>query len=725
MLIDLHCHTKATKKGDGQGRNVDAASFVSKVTNAGVGIVAVTNHNVFDIDQYNGLVQAANGAFQVWPGVELDVTSGAEKSHWHMLVVCSPANAKVLDGILGDLIGGVSPNECLLEFSTVKDAFRGTDALFISHCHDKKPYATEAELKEIFNAENGPWNYFFEPRSLVTVGIMASHGWNMMLGSDVKDWATYPGCELPQLRLAVDSFEQFVLLAKRDKTTIQTLLEKVAPVTMTAHPHVGVDVRLPIFKEVSVIFGQKGTGKSEIAKSLLSSAKAQGMTCSSYLGNQKVALFDALFKTDSLPRNPALFGLVDFDDDVERICGTEEGLPTPLGEFVDWARTDGNSEKKSRFAISRCTDLPVRGENDYKRHSGNLSGVSEFLGKAANGAYGEYLDDEESSALVALLVRLEGAIDDKRKSEFVGRRAELLANRSLYLLKQEIDRKSSTKSLPGSVGYLRFAQGRLALMRAAWSIKDALSPKEYQERDYLGRFDDKGAVNLVTEYRLLGADSKTSEFDGKITELRQWKRLLSVLVESFETGDVPERRSDFAEYVKQTGIKSLRSFIGIRRFVERVDTGEPYEPSDGEKGILLLERVLNEEADWYVLDEPEAGMSNSYIDGVIRPLVVKLGKSGKTVVIATHNANLAVRTLPYSSIYREHQNGQEYRTYVGNPFVDRLVNVDDQSDEVSWSGKSMEVLEGGEEAFFERMRIYEAGAHDAEGDHDSFEKRGR
>ena len=50
------------------------------------------------------------------------------------------------------------------------------------------------------------------------------------------------------------------------------------------------------------------------------------------------------------------------------------------------------------------------------------------------------------------------------------------------------------------------------------------------------------------------------------------------------------------------------------------------------------------------------------------------------------------------------------KTYVGNPFVDRLVNVNDTTDWVSWSGKSMEVLEGGEEAFFERMRIYEAGA---------------
>lgn len=394
MLIDLHCHTKAIKRGDGKKRNVDAATFVSRVSRAGVGIVAITNHNAFDLDQYNEFVCAANGAFQIWPGVELDVTSGAEGSHWHMLVVCSPINAHVLDGIIKKLLSGLLPNDCLLKFSDVKAAFQGIDALFISHCHDKRPFVREAELKEIFNAENGPWNYFFEPRTLITVGIMASHGWNMMLGSDIKDWTKYPNCELPQLRLAVDSFEQFVLLAKRDSPTIQTILEKVSPVPMVAHPHADVDVKLPIFKEVNVIFGQKGTGKSEIAKSLKNSVEAQGLTCSSYLGNQKSSQFDALLNVKAVPREPSSLGLEDFKDSVEKICNLEERTPIPLDGFIDWAKTEGNNEKKSRFSISRCMDLPVRSSDDYERHSKNYSDVAAFADNVGNGTYLELLAPE-------------------------------------------------------------------------------------------------------------------------------------------------------------------------------------------------------------------------------------------------------------------------------------------------------------------------------------------
>ena len=52
MRVDLHCHTKSTKKGDGDGRNVTKDLFVQKVTDADVKIVAITNHNAFDIKQY-------------------------------------------------------------------------------------------------------------------------------------------------------------------------------------------------------------------------------------------------------------------------------------------------------------------------------------------------------------------------------------------------------------------------------------------------------------------------------------------------------------------------------------------------------------------------------------------------------------------------------------------------------------------------------------------------
>lgn len=50
--------------------------------------------------------------------------------------------------------------------------------------------------------------------------------------------------------------------------------------------------------------------------------------------------------------------------------------------------------------------------------------------------------------------------------------------------------------------------------------------------------------------------------------------------------------------------------------------------------------------------------------------------------------------------------GVAYSTYVGNPFSNNLVNLDNGSDQLDWKKVSMKTLEGGEEAFGERGKIY-------------------
>ena len=121
----------------------------------------------------------------------------------------------------------------------------------------------------------------------------------------------------------------------------------------------------------------------------------------------------------------------------------------------------------------------------------------------------------------------------------------------------------------------------------------------------------------------------------------------------------------------------------------------------------MLQRELRKNVDAFFLDEPELGMGNSYINNTICPQIIKLAQSNKTIVIATHNANIAVRSLPYTSIFRTHQNGK-YNTYVGNPFNNLLVNIDDATDVKGWAQESMLTLEGGKEAFYEREFIYES-----------------
>ena len=120
--------------------------------------------------------------------------------------------------------------------------------------------------------------------------------------------------------------------------------------------------------------------------------------------------------------------------------------------------------------------------------------------------------------------------------------------------------------------------------------------------------------------------------------------------------------------------------------------------------MLLLHKELSEEKEVYILDEPES-LGHDYINDVIVPLLKERAKMGKKVIIATHDANIAVRTLPYCSIYRQHYNNR-YSTFIGNPFSDNLVDINDPTNVLNWKEVSMRTLEGGRDAFGERGKIY-------------------
>lgn len=709
MKIDLHCHTRATKKGDGSGRNVLADDFVAAISGEGVEVVAITNHNAFDAKQYEDFSEKVKGIAQIWPGVELDVHNEDSSSHWHTIAITSPSNVHVFAEAVESLLNGESANTFCCTFKEAFEAFKGFDTIYIAHCHDKAPCASEEDIEYMQSVAERNWGLFFEPRTLVTAGIWSNHGRSMMLGSDVKDWSRYEEycTNLPSLRLPIDSFEQFILLCKRDKSVINTLLNVRPSRSIRCSPHKNVFITIPIYPEINVLFGQKGTGKSEILKSLLKTFENEGRSCVFYDAPQKSSQFDELLSTSTMTRDVTLFGRSDCESDLKELKEWKDALPTPIQSYAKWIETRGNNKKKSHFKISECEELAPVSLNKYEIEKNSYLSIKSFCDDYHKNSYQRYLSEEDRLEFERILSILKSNSLRQVQSVFIERKAIELTNASLTLLKNSIDGKSETLSKPNSTGFMSFALSRIRLKTICNRIEENLKEGTEVVSDYLGKLDDKGVLTLNSEYRYLCSSTKKEEVDG-ISFLRKWKKAFNEVCESIFSSDAGQKLVDLIALDKDKNIASLTPFIGLRRYITLED-GTQYSPSEGEKGIVLLERKLSEDADIYILDEPESGMSNSYTETVTRPRIQQLGAMGKYVIIATHNANIGVRTLPYSSIYREHSSGNEYRTYSGNPFRDELVDIADSSNSMKWSQCSMEILEGGPEAFFGRKAIYEAG----------------
>ena len=291
----------------------------------------------------------------------------------------------------------------------------------------------------------------------------------------------------------------------------------------------------------------------------------------------------------------------------------------------------------------------------------------------------------------------------------------MLSNYSIEQIKSIADKNTDTKSHPSTTGFYDFAIRRLRLLKNVRTILKALSAAPKNEDAYLGVLEDKGSIYIRSSYRMLCPESRTSEFALGIRTLREVNAGLNNLQNEICSASLVSVVSQFNDLCREHNIKDVAPFIGLSKLIvgEGREEGEdhlPYEPSNGEKGILLLQKSLSSPADAYLIDEPELGMGNSYIDQCIRPKLSDLAKEHKIVVVATHNANIAVRTLPYQTIFRKYDKGVYY-TYTGNPFTNKLVDINNPDNVLSWKDESMHTLEGGKEAFYEREHIYEIGSH--------------
>ena len=285
-----------------------------------------------------------------------------------------------------------------------------------------------------------------------------------------------------------------------------------------------------------------------------------------------------------------------------------------------------------------------------------------------------------------------------------------LYNHTIDFIKDKVSDKTGTVPKPDSPGFTQYAMNKLELKQSLDKIIDFLKLKDKKETKSfkIGELGDKGDLYIQKEWSMFD-DTGRDKYKGspvKIKELKTAREALNNMKDGVFSDGIKDALDNCRSSLSQ--INSLDVFVGLRKYPTLNNDGKEYSPSNGEKAIIAIQRALDCKADFYVLDEPELSLGGEYIDNVIREKISKLGRAKKTVFIATHNANMAVRTLPYTSIYRKYDKG-EYKTYVGNPFTNKLLNINDENDALSWREESMRTLEGGEAAFKNRGEIYESG----------------
>ena len=240
-------------------------------------------------------------------------------------------------------------------------------------------------------------------------------------------------------------------------------------------------------------------------------------------------------------------------------------------------------------------------------------------------------------------------------------------------------------------------------------IKKSLSLLSTEETHRLGILPNKGEVQLKTQIVVLTSKTihiKDSVFDKNKIRLN---RSLIEHIYNFSFSDFSEVNSYFDTDEKNVSGNVFTNDVIKKETRFKIKGNNAYRPSEGEKAILSISGLLEDyKFDCYLFDEIERGLGNKYISEYLIPQLNQLRGQNKTIVLSTHNANIAINTLPSQCIYCDYEvnkaNGNTY--YFGNMYSNELEGALDNSEVLNWEEKALEHLEGSQEMFNRRKNIY-------------------
>lgn len=710
MKIDIHTHTRKIKSGDADSRNIEAETFIEIIKNTDVKILAITNHNHFDSEQYEKFRDGVISNCQIWPGIELDILENGKRAH--LIVICNPKKYKQFSECTNRILANKSPDTFTITIKETVNEFDALDCVYVAHYFIKKPNLGDDELRILTDLVSNPKRILKEATNAISAGIYISHGHNSIYGSDVHNWDEYIDISksLPDLRLPVESFEQFCLLLEKDEATINTILDKKVKENIEISPFSMAEIiRLDVYNDINILFGSKGTGKTEILEALSKYFNAKGHKTEVYKSNDSHLndVFD--IKGNNFNCQVSDFGIDECDSEISFLKEVSEEEVTSLNKYLMHFSVEETNKISQKIKIKNIIHEDVtqsqRSLNEITELLQNLKKINDFV--HGNQELETHVDNSLIQELLNVVERIIDVLKDGTERKFVENKSILFLNNIVSTFVSEISKKTGQPPKPIKTGFADYSRNRIKIELSAKKILDCIKVPISAMEEYAGSLGMKGELrfktNLVLQNGVYSDGNYSPVKDVKKTPQKQFVNGIISIAKHIHSTELFGKISDL------NGVESVETINTISDLLLKYRhftlDGTHYNPSNGESSMILLHKELIDDKDIYLIDEPEKSLGNDYINDVIVPLLKERALLGKKVIIATHDANIAVRTLPYNSVYRLHDRGRYY-TLTGNPFSNSLRCIYNSIPELDWKEISMKTLEGGKDAFGERGKIY-------------------
>ena len=700
MRIDLHIHTQKCKQGDGSKRNITPEKFIEKMSKNNVKICAITNHNKFDFEEFKK-IRELEPELTIFPGIELDINF-KNNERKHIILICNPDSAEKFYNIFDN-----DCNRNYDEFSLNYDELLGKikrfsedEIIIIPHFGDKdKKTALKKEDKEKLEKDLSKYIIILEPK-LRTMGIINAHNEIALVGSDIKDWNNYIKDNLPEIKFKIDSFGKFYELASDTTNFIKNFLSGALKEKIKFKNNEDYS-EIEIYNDINVIFGEKGSGKTVLIKEINNELRNIGKKVFFHEGKDYEEKYNSI--KDEYEKE------IEIDENKKNylenllnsiITYTEEKPENFVKKYKDYYQDKTSNKKSKNIKKIETNFLENISENlDELIRKGKTQVETILQTKMINNEIrksNSEIKEELNNKLELLQQDIYLHIIAKYKKIFNITNVENILN----VLKSSVQKKTGKVSRPTNIGFSKLISERTKRICDNFEFIKKLQSMKKEQKKKIGNLPNKGEVFLETKILILTENTthyKGSKFDrSKIRVNKENIRKIN----NFSYENLKKINGYFGNEINP---KEFLNDIIKKDSIVTIN-GKEYTPSEGEKAILSISGLLeNYNYDCYLFDEVERGLGNKYISEYLIPQLKKIREKGKIIVLSTHNANIAINTLPSQSIYCSYPDKNNY--YIGQMYSNELIGITNGEIKI-WEEQALIHLEGSEKMFSQRRNIY-------------------
>lgn len=666
--IDLHIHTIATEKDS--NFIFDMEKMLLYVDISKLDAIAITNHNVFDKEQFYEIKEKLN--ITVLPGVEVDIENA------HMIVISDEKNIDDFCEQCIQLKDKITSDKRFITFDEFISIFYNYEEYLLIPHYKKKPTLQQQIIKKF--KENITCGEVDSVKKFCTLKKQENE-LVPILSSDVrikKDLDVFPtrhtfldieDASLKSIKYALmDKTKVFITGSKKDNEFIFSQDGLVAST------------------KLNVIIGKRSSGKTYTLENI---KKSFDISEIKYIKQFEITEKSGSEKFEEITKKGYEKITNDYINPIKDIISNilEINLNADNLELENYHSALINRaiscERNDIFSKTTLFNEVVFDVKSNKELENLINSIKMILNSET---YKDII--QESINIQSLQILLIKMLSLYRKEQLSIKMREEV-DKLIKSIQKKLELKSSVDTIP-QIDLYNIMKNRIIVSRFNEDFKKIKNNSEIYNGDYQ-RFKIVATKNLyknVTEMKA-GANITTGSYK-----------------DAFEK----YYKNDTFKYIKQLNEDGVEFDKLCKIIVEikyKVINQKGTEISGGEKAEFNLLKELDDAKNYDILllDEPESSFDNPYIKENINTLIKDISNK-TTVFVVTHNNTLGISNKADRIIYTMYNEiEKKYELFVGN-FTDTFL-IGKDGKKIQTYEVIVNCMEAGVDAYEERRKIYE------------------